>query len=109
VLAEAGLRAGQLALAQESPNPVRVLALPPQRRAAPTEAVVYLLVSTLARRGAVRVSVKVVGPVITVDVTATELSDSLVDVEDRIGALGGTLTLDRSASCPSVHAELPCG
>jgi hypothetical protein len=33
----------------------------------------------------------------------------LTDVEDRIGALGGSLTVRRSTGRFLLHAELPCG
>ena len=46
---------------------------------------------------------------LTVDVEADALPDSLTEVEDRIGALGGTLTVHRSTGRCSLHAELPCG
>ena len=47
---------------------------------------------------------------LTVDVEADALPDSLTDVEDRIGALGGTLTVVTARRVdPSLHAELPCG
>ena len=46
---------------------------------------------------------------LTVDVEADAPPDSLTEVEDRIGALGGTLTIDRALRRSSAHAELPCG
>ncbi len=50
VLAEAGLRGGLAALAEESPYPVRVLAVPARRLPAGTETAAYLLVSTAGPR-----------------------------------------------------------
>jgi signal transduction histidine kinase len=108
VLAEAGLRGGLAALAEESPSPVRVLAVPAKRLPATTETAAYLLVSTLARCGAVAVSITIDEQSLLVDVDAAVLPESATDVEDRIGALGGTLTVNRSADRPAVHAELPC-
>jgi signal transduction histidine kinase len=109
VLAEAGLRGGLAALAEESPSPVRVLAVPAGRLPATTETAAYLLVSGLARCGAVAVSITVDEQRLLVDVDAAALPESLTDIEDRIGALGGTLTVNRSAGRPTVQAELPCG
>jgi hypothetical protein len=109
VLAEAGLRGGLAALAEESPYPVRVLAVPARRLPAATETAAYLLVSTLARRGGVTVSIADEEQNLTVDVEADAPPDSLTEVEDRIGALGGTLTINRAKHRSSAHAELPCG
>jgi hypothetical protein len=73
------------------------------------ETAAYLLVSALARCGAVAVSITNDEQHLFVDVDAAALPDSLTDVEDRIGALGGTLTVNRSDGLTaSVHAELPC-
>lgn len=108
VLAEAGLRAGLVALAEESPSPIEVLAVPAERPSPAKESVVYLLVATLARSGAVRVSIIRTGPTLVVELTADALPDSLADVEDRLAALGGTLTVGRSEPTASVRAELPC-
>ena len=109
VLAEAGLRGGLAALAEESQFPVRVLAVPARRLPSATETAVYLMISTLADRGDVTVAVKDLGQLLTVDVDAEALPDSLTEVDDRISALGGILSVDRSAGRRSAHAELPCG
>jgi signal transduction histidine kinase len=109
VLAEAGLASGLAALAEESHYPVRVLAVPARRLPAVVETTAYLLISTVARGSAVAVSILDDGQNLTVDVEADALPDSLTDVEDRIGALGGTLTVRHQPGRPSLHASLPCG
>jgi len=109
VLAEAGLRAGLLALAEESPHPMHVLAVPPDRLPAATETAVYLMVSALIRCGPVKVSIVGGERALAVDVVTSGYPDSMTEIEDRIGALGGTLTVDRSSTGTSAHAELPCG
>lgn len=96
-----------MALAEESPSRVEVRTLPAERLPPATESVVYLLVAALARCGVVRVSIIRTGPTLVIDVTAAALPDSLIDVQDRFVALGGSLAVDRSE--PSIHAELPCG
>jgi hypothetical protein len=109
VLAEAGLRGGLTALAEESHHPIDILAVPAGRLPTATETTAYLLVSTLARCGALTVSIVDHDETVTIDVEADALPGSLTDVDDRIGALGGTLTVRRPASRFAVHADLPCG
>jgi signal transduction histidine kinase len=109
VLAEAGLASGLAALAEESHHPVRVLAVPARRLPAVVETTAYLLISTVARGSAVAVSILDDGQNLSVDVEADTLPDSLTDVEDRIGALGGALTIRPRAGRPRLHATLPCG
>jgi hypothetical protein len=46
---------------------------------------------------------------LSVDIEADALPESLTEVEDRIGALGGSLTIRRSTDRCSLRAELPCG
>ena len=109
VLAETGLRGGLAALAEESRFPVRVTAVPTRRLPTATETAVYLMISTLADCGAVTIAITDLGPLLTVDVGADAIPGSLTDVDDRITALGGTLSVDRSPGRQSTHAELPCG
>jgi len=109
VLAEAGLRGGLTALAEESRHPMDILAVPVGRLPAATETAAYLLVSTVVRGGALTVSMVDDDGRLTVDVEADALPASLTDVEDRIGALGGTLTVRHSTGRFLLHAELPCG
>ncbi|WP_395727968.1 histidine kinase [Nakamurella sp.] len=109
VLAEAGLRGALAALAEDVPGPVRVRAVPADRFPVATEAVVYRLVSVMASSGAIEVGIHRSELNLVVDIAATGDPGPLTDVEDRTGALGGTLVIDRSAPGISVHAELPCG
>jgi len=109
VLAEAGLRGGLTALAEESRHPMDILAVPASRLPAATETTAYLLVSTLVRGGALTVSMVDDEENLTVDVEADALPESLTDVEDRVGALGGTLTVRHPTGRFLLHAELPCG
>jgi signal transduction histidine kinase len=109
VLAEAGLRGGLTALAEESRHPMDILAVPASRLPAATETTAYLLVSTLVRGGALAVSMVDDEDNLTVDVEADALPESLTDVEDRVGALGGTLTVRHPTGRFLLHAELPCG
>ncbi len=114
VLVEAGLRGGLAALAEDSPFPVRVRAVPVERLPGATEAVAYLLVSALVPCGAVTVTITPESVTddqrcVRVDVGASALPDSLSDVEDRIAALGGSLSVTGPAGQRSVHAVLPCG
>ena len=109
VLADAGLRGGLAALAEESSFPLRVRAVPVRRLPADVETAAYHLIATLVRCGPVTVSVTEDQQILTVEVQTTVLPESLMDVVDRIGAVNGTLTVDDASVPPTVRAVLPCG
>lgn len=108
VLGEAGLRGALAALAEDAPHPVRVRAVPADRFPAVAEAVAYRLVSVMAGCGAIEVGIRRRDGSLVVDVDAAGDPGPLTDVEDRTGALGGTLAIERTATGTAVHAELPC-
>lgn len=88
--------------------------IPDARLAASIEAAAYFLVAEVVKRSgdsrlavsgtlsAGRLAISVAG--------AGELDGDLSDLEDRIGALDGELTIERDDSRRlAVHAEVPCG
>ena len=112
VLADEGLAAALEALA-ELPEPrVDLLAAPEGRLPPPVEAAAYFVVSELARRsgsGRVTVAARRENGSLLVDVELDSWTHvRLVDLEDRVGALDGRLTLENGDSGTRVRAEIPC-
>jgi signal transduction histidine kinase len=107
VLAHEGLKPAVEALADRSPRLV-VRDLPAERFAAPVESAAYFVVAESLRRsghGDVAVSARRDNGRLLIDLeTAGGSVGSTTDLEDRVGAVGGTLT--RTAHHLSV--ELPC-
>jgi signal transduction histidine kinase len=113
VLVDEGLAAALESLAEEGDVPIVVGAMPAERAPAPVEAAAYFLVAHLARSvrgGALKVTGELRGGRLLIELAATgPLDGDLVDVEDRIGALDGRVTVDREADAHVVvRAEVPC-
>jgi signal transduction histidine kinase len=107
VLAHEGLKPAVEALADRAPSLV-VGDLPSGRFAAPVESAAYFLVAEGLRRcggGDVAVSARCDdGRLFVTLAAAGGIAGATTDLEDRVGAVGGTLT-------PAAHellAELPC-
>ena len=107
VLAHEGLRPAVEALADRSPRLV-VGSLPAERCAAPVESAAYFVVAESLRRcadGDVAVSARRADGRLLVRLdTAGGIAGSTTDLEDRVGAVGGTLT----TTAHDLRAELPC-
>lgn len=108
VLAHEGLKPAVEALADRSPSLV-VGELPSGRFAAPVESAAYFLVAESVRRtgGAdVAVSARRQNERLIVELEATTgIAGPTTDLEDRVGAVGGTLR----ATTRELSAEMPCG
>jgi signal transduction histidine kinase len=108
VLAHEGLKPAVEALADRSPRLV-IGELPAKRCAAPVESAAYFVVAESVRRaggGNVSVSMRCEdGRLILALEAVAGITGSTTDLEDRVGAVGGTLT----AGAHDVRAELPCG
>jgi signal transduction histidine kinase len=108
VLADEGLGAAIEAFAETADADVRVAEpLTAERFAPAVEAVAYRVVTEAVRRGgeaSVRVAQEDGRLVLRVD-AAVPARDALVDLDDRVGAVGGALRVE-----PGAHliAELPC-
>jgi hypothetical protein len=112
MLEHSGLAAALLALAEEAPR--LVLGEIPQGRLAPAaESAAYHLVAEILRRapsGQVEVRGRLRGGRLVLDVESEAgQPDSLIDLEDRIGALDGRLTVEGTGPRATLRAELPCG
>ena len=112
VLADEGLAAAVEALAEEGRVPVRIGALAEGRFGDSVETAAYTVVAEVVRGAASPVDVTTIRTpsVLEVDLTAALDGIDLVGLEDRVGALDGTLSVERGAAGRAhVHAELPCG
>jgi signal transduction histidine kinase len=114
VLVDEGLATALDALAEVGSAPITIEPLPDGRFAAGVEAAVYFLVAELVRRAdatGVRVRAQRAEDRLLVEVdSGGDLDGDVVDLEDRIGALDGTLVVARAPSgTTTVRVEIPCG
>jgi len=112
VLADEGLAAALASLGEAGRVPINVRAVPDERLAPAVEAAAYFLVAEIARRNmssvAVRATVSTARLLVEIN-TAGTLDGDLVDLEDRIGALDGELTVERTPlGRTAIRAEIPC-
>jgi len=112
-LAEAGLAAAVESLGDRRAG-LLPQALPSERFASAIEEATYFAIATLAdlwSPAPVFLSAGRDGNLLVVDLHATAgLPTQLVDVEDRVGALGGTVSVDEpSDGTAHVRVEIPCG
>jgi signal transduction histidine kinase len=108
VLAHEGLKPAVEALAERSPRLV-VGDLPAGRFPAPVESAAYFFVAEALRRsgdGDLAVTARRADGRLLVQLKgATAIAGSTTDLEDRVGAVGGTVNATEGDLC----AELPCG
>jgi signal transduction histidine kinase len=107
-LSDEGLAAAVEALAEASP--LRIAALPRARFSPAVETAAYLVVAEAAKTGTARASAERRNAVLVVDVEAEAEPEGLLDLEDRVGALDGNLTVERApGGGVRIRAEIPCG
>jgi signal transduction histidine kinase len=124
VLADEGLAAAVEAFAESASIPVMIGDLPDRRFPGPVEAAGYFLVAEatplladLAGANAVTVEAKQDGSVLAIHLAGCGgaepgqgLEAGLVDVADRVGALGGQFRVERTpGEAVTIRAEIPCG
>jgi signal transduction histidine kinase len=112
VLADEGLAAALEVLAEEAAIPVRLVALPDERFAADVEAAGYYVVAETLRRcdcATLRVDARRDDSRLVVELESDRAPDELIDLEDRVGALDGTLEAVRGPDgAVKIRAEIPC-
>jgi signal transduction histidine kinase len=124
VLADEGLAAAVETLAETSTIPITIGQLPPERLPAPVEAAGYFLaaeacglIAALPGAQGATIEAKHEGGRLVVQITSDaaappgqDLETSLLDVTDRVGALGGRLRAGQDrAGAITIRAEIPCG
>ncbi|HET6712748.1 MAG TPA: histidine kinase [Actinomycetota bacterium] len=109
VLSDEGLAAAVEALAEATPAPLRIGALPQERFPAVVETAAYLVVAEATKAGAARVSAIRRDGALLVEVETGAEPQGLVDLEDRVGALDGRVAVERaSGGGVRIRAEIPC-
>jgi signal transduction histidine kinase len=112
VLADDGFAAAVEALAEEARVPIRIRALPGERFPALVETVAYAVVAEAADAATAPLAVRAVrsGGTLVVELEADGIGGiDLVGLEDRVGALGGSLRLEQTdGDGVALRAELPC-
>jgi signal transduction histidine kinase len=112
VLADEGLAAAVEALAEDGRVPLQIRGLAEGRYAPPVETAAYTVVAEAARATTtgVVVEAKRSGGALLVDVeTDDDLGLDLVALQDRVGALGGRLAIERGGDGNvKLRAVLPC-
>ena len=104
-----GLSEALAALAERSGHPVRLTEVPRERLPSAVETAAYHIVAAAATTGAIVVEVASDGGRLHVDVEALAEPDTLIDLEDRVGALDGWLRVEPNRPDGVVlRAEIPC-
>jgi signal transduction histidine kinase len=113
VLADEGLAAALEALSEEAPIPIELTAVTEERFEPRVEAAAYFLVSETAIRqstGALKVSAARRDGRLVVEVEGDHAPEQMTELEDRIGALDGSLVVVRApGGRVTMCAEIPCG
>jgi signal transduction histidine kinase len=113
ILSEAGLAPAVATLAETAALPVEIIAVPEGRYTPAVETAAYLLIAEglddAAHRDASHANVDIVQDgewlMITVEDYGRNRTSKFVDVADRVGAVGGRLSVEPTR----LRAELPCG
>ena len=112
VLADEGLAAALEAFAEEAAIPVELSDLPERRFETAVETAAYFVVSETARSAdpsRLRITATAPAGRLELEVEGDGDLDELVEVEDRVGALDGTVVLSREPGGRfTVRAEIPC-
>ena len=123
VLSSDGLGAAVDALRERASIPIRVTSLPDDRLPGSVESAAYFLIAEITgpvavHAGATKAAVDArrVGDSLVITVSAdgaqwaeTALENRFIDLEDRIGALGGQLHVEHDEPARlTVRAEIPC-
>jgi signal transduction histidine kinase len=109
ILTEEGLAAALEALAEAAAAPLRISAVPRERFPPPVETAAYLLIAETVRTGPARVSASRRDGLLVVDVETEAVPESLVDLEDRVGALDGRLAVTPAqGGRVRICAHIPC-
>jgi signal transduction histidine kinase len=112
VLVDEGLAAAVDALAEESEERLRIVSVPDGRVAPTVETAAYRLISeTLshARGQPVTLTAFIEDGLLVIELESEHVPSDMTELEDRLGALDGTLELAQAASGRArIRAEIPC-
>jgi signal transduction histidine kinase len=112
VLAEEGFAAAVVALAEDGPAPLVISSLPEGRVDPAVEAAAYFVVAEAIRQsagGALTVSAERRDGMFALALECEHPPADVIDLEDRVGALNGSLAVVLEASgVVTIRAEIPC-
>jgi signal transduction histidine kinase len=108
VLTDYGLFAAIRALAETSPSALRLVTPGNERFPAAVETAAYLVVAEAVKVGPACVTIMHRDNKLTVDLDAAGALAHVVDLEDRLGALDGTIATEPTADGVNIRAEIPC-
>jgi signal transduction histidine kinase len=112
VLTDEGLAAAVEALAEAAPIPLEIIAFPEERLAPSVEAAAYIVVSETVRlteASALKVCAAHRNGRLVIEVRGDGELGEIVDLDDRVGALDGSIEVVRAPSGQvTILAEIPC-
>lgn len=108
VLSDLGLAVAIESLAEGVTSRISLAGAPDERLPAAVETAAYLVVAEAAKVGAVTVNAVRRGDTLVVDVDAVSAPARVVELEDRVAALDGTLTVEPDPGGVRIRAEIPC-
>jgi signal transduction histidine kinase len=110
VLADEGLAAAVQSLAEEQPGRIRILSLPERRLDHPVESAAYRVILETLRPAAEAISLaaRLDNGQLVLEVDSDRLPEDVDELEDRVGALNGTLDLEQADGHAKIRAEIPC-
>ena len=107
VLTDEGLEAAIECLADSTTLEVGLM--PDERFAASVENAAYRVIAESARTGPTRVVAARRGTALVLDVTTASRPDAIVELEDRIGAVNGSILVGAGDGTEvTLHVEIPC-
>ena len=111
VLAEEGLAAAVEALAEIASVPIHITRLPRERFDPSIEAAAYFVIAEALARSAIGIAIGAASDHarLVIDMEVDRPPEHLDELEDRLGALDGTIEVTREPGAPvRVHVEIPC-
>jgi signal transduction histidine kinase len=113
VLADGGIGAAVVALAEDGRVPIRLDGVTEERYPPLVESAAYVLVAEAAAVATGELVVRIARAdgrlLVVVEADAAEADLDRAEVEDRVGAAGGELALERANGRVRLTAEFPCG
>ena len=88
---------------------MRLVTTVDERFSAAAEIAAYLVVVEAAKVGPVRVAVERLDAMLVIDVDVVGGVPHLAEVEDRVGALDGTVHTQPTPDGVRIRMEIPCG
>jgi signal transduction histidine kinase len=109
ILTDEGLAAALEGFAEAAPAPLRIATVPQERLPPAVETAAYVVIAETVKAGPARVSATRRDGMLVIDVETEAEPERLLDLEDRVGALDGTLTVTPAkGGRVRIRANIPC-